>query len=346
MFEKNTYDAIMTRTMERIPNNLKTDEGSFLYTAAGPVSAEHEQMYAAMNTAVSECFVETASMDGLRLRGKEPGMYPHEKSAAVWSAAVIPSDLEVRIGARFNCGTMNLVVTGEIEKGLWELTCETEGTAGNRLRADLVPIAYVYGLKAITLVEVIKAGSNDEDVEDFRKRLMTHLRKPAASGNAYSYVEWATNVNGVGAAKCFPTWQGPGTVKVVITDSEKRAATPALVEEVAKYIEENRPVDAHVTVTSGEEKAINVAATVRLKTGYSLSSVQANFVDALTEYLDGNAYEVSYIPISKIGCILLNTEGVEDYLLSTLRINDAREDVMLSEDEIAVMGVAALEVTP
>ena len=346
MFEKNTYDAIMTRTMERLPSNLQTDEGSFLYTAAGPVSIEHEQMYTAMDSAVSECFVTTASMDGLKLIGESEGLYPHEKSAAVWSAAVTPNDLEVRIGARFNCGTMNLVVTGEIETGLWELTCETAGTSGNRLRADLVPIAYVYGLKGITLVEVIKAGSDDESTEDFRKRLLTHFQKPAASGNAYSYVEWATSVNGVGAAKCFPLWQGPGTVKVVITDSERRAATPALVAEVAEYIEENRTIGATVTVTSGVEKDINVAATVRLKTGYSLSSVQQNFKDALTEYLDNNAYDTDRIPISKVGCILLNTTGIEDYVLSTLRINDARDDVILDVDEIAVMGVAALEVIP
>jgi len=345
MFEKNTYDAIMSRTMERYPSGLQTDEGSFLYTAAGPVGIEHEQMYAAMDIMLDECFVTTASRDGLILAGLSEGLSPHEASAAVWSARVTPSDLDVRMGARFNCGAMNLIVTGEITKGVWALTCETAGSAGNRISGDLIPIAYVYGLKGISLLEVITAGSDDEDTEDFRKRLLTHFQKPAASGNANSYIEWATSVNGVGAAKCFPLWQGPGTVKVVITDSNRRAATPALIAKVAEYIEQERPIGARVTVTSGEEISINVGAVVELKSGYALSTVQQNFADTLAAYLDDNAYEIDEVSISKVGCILLNTEGVKDYDFQSLRLNDGREDVILANDEIAVMGVAVLEVS-
>lgn len=342
MFESNTYDAIMERIMDKMPATVATDEGSFLYTAAGPVGIEHEQIYAAMDVALTASFITTAPMEYLVLAGKTWGLTPHEATPAVWSVVVTPSIMSTRIGTRFNCGTMNLVTTGRVEAGIWELTCETAGSIGNTLSGDLVPISYIYGMEKAELYELLVAGSDAETEEEFRKRLLFHIQKPAATGNIYNYIEWATSVTGVGAAKVFPTWNGPGTVKVVITNSEKRAAEPALVNAVAAYIEEERPIGASVTVTSGTELPINISANIRLKSGYVLSTVQANFKDAVAAYLEENAFVMDYLPISRIGSILLDIDGIGDY--DDLRVNDGTTNIDLSAEQIAIIGTVVLEV--
>ena len=122
MFESNTYDAIMQRTMEKMPSNVAKDEGSFLYTAAGPVSSEHEQIYAAMDNLLLQSFVQTASMDNLKIIASAYGITPHEATPAIWSAVVAPAAMSTRIGSRFNCGDINLVTTGQVSEGVWELT--------------------------------------------------------------------------------------------------------------------------------------------------------------------------------------------------------------------------------
>lgn len=342
MYESNTYDAIMERIMDRMPSNVATDGGSFLYTAAGPVGIEHEQMYAAMDATLDAAFIMTAPMKYLKIAAASWGITPHEATPAVWSAIVTPSAMSTRVGSRFNCGTINLITTARISEGIWELTCETPGTVGNTLNGSLVPISYVYGLEDIALYELITAGSDEETEEEFRKRLLFHIQKPAASGNVNNYIEWATSVTGVGAAKVFPTWDGAGTVKVVITDSDKREAPEALINAVYAYIEDQRPIGADVTVVSGTELPINIAADISIKEGYVLATVQANFKAAITEYLEEHAFAMDYLPISRVGSILLATDGIEDY--ANLRVNNDTENIDLSADEIAVIGTVALEV--
>ncbi len=91
----------------------------------------------------------------------------------------------------------------------------------------LVPVSYVVGTEVI-LSDIILEGTNEESNEALRERFLIKVRKPSTSGNVYDYYNWAMACKGVGAAKIFPLAYGPGTVKVVVADEDKTAATPAL----------------------------------------------------------------------------------------------------------------------
>ena len=75
---------------------------------------------------------------------------------------------------------------------------------------------------------------------------------------------WAKEVGGVGDAKCLPLWNGNGTVKVIIINSDKGVADSDLIERVAEHIEESRPIGAEVTVESAAPLVVNVNAKVIL----------------------------------------------------------------------------------
>jgi uncharacterized phage protein gp47/JayE len=51
-------------------------------------------------------------------------------------------------------------------------------------------------------------------------RLLEYIRRPPAGGNRYDYVKWATAVDNVAQAWCYPLAQGLGTVDVVILANE------------------------------------------------------------------------------------------------------------------------------
>lgn len=333
-----TYDAILARMLERVDPAYHKDEGSFIYTGLAPTALEHSLLYIDMQTLEKEMFADTASREYLIKHASERGLTPKEATKAVWLAKTEPTELLISIGERFNTSSLNLVVIGKESDGVYKLECETAGTAGNTLDHKLTPINYINGLTSATLTELVDAGTDDEDTEDFRARLLAVLRKPATSGNAQEYYNWAMSVDGVGAAKVYPLADGPGTVKVVITDADKKAASASLVSEVYEYIETVRPIGATVTVKSAEELTVNVSATITLGTGENGASVQAKFETAMTEYLADVAYAATSIPLSMVGKILMSTEGVSSYTYDTLKLNDTAADVTVSDDQVAVLG--------
>lgn len=56
-------------------------------------------------------------------------------------------------------------------------------------------------------------------------RLLEYIRRPPAGGNRYDYIKWATAVDNVAQAWCYPLAQGLGTVDVVILANETTTGT-------------------------------------------------------------------------------------------------------------------------
>ena len=342
MYENITEEVILQRMMDRVPSSMDKREGSIIHDALAPTAIEHQLLYIHLDTFLREVFSDKASREYLVKRAAERNVIPHPATAAVWKASFTPKALEVENGTRFNCDNLNLAVTRKIDDGIYELTCETAGSIGNGCQGKLIPINYVTGLETAELAELVTPGNDEEETEAFRERYLTILRKPSTSGNIYDYYNWAMACKGVGAAKVFPLAYGPGTVKVVIADEDKTAATPALLKVVKDYIEEMRPIGATVTIASAEELPVNIMGRVKLKNGLNLGKVQAAFRTAFNAFLKDNAFDISYVGYARVGNILLETAGLEDY--ADLTINGFSHNIELTDEQIAVIGTVTLEV--
>lgn len=342
MFEENTFQVILQRLLDRVPDTMDKREGSILYDALAPAAFELQLIYIDLDTFLKEVFTDTASREYLIRRAWERNVTPHEANAAVWKGSFEPKALEIPIGARFNSDDLNFAVRGRLGDGLYELVCETPGSVGNDCIGQIIPIEYISGLQKAELTELLEPGTDEEDTEVLRERYLTILRKPSTSGNIYDYYNWAMSCDGVGAAKIFPLANGPGTVKVVIADENKSEATPGLCRQVKDFIEEQRPIGATVTVTSAVELPINVMGSVKLHSGLNLGEVQTAFQDALAQFLHDSAFELSYVGLARVGNILLETAGVEDY--ADLTLNGQAHNVALTDEQIATVGTVTLEV--
>lgn len=342
MYENITEEVILKRMMNEVPDSMDKREGSIIHDALAPTAIEHQLLYIDLDTFLREVFTDKASREYLVKRAEERNIIPHPATAAVWKASFMPKTLEVGNGTRFNCDSMNLAVTGKFDDGVYELTCETAGSIGNGCQGKLIPINYVAGLETAELTELITPGNDEEETEAFRERYLTILRKPSTSGNIYDYYNWAMACKGVGAAKIFPLAYGPGTVKVVVADEDKTAATPALLKTVRDYIEEMRPIGSTVTVASAEELPVNVMGRIKLKNGINLGTAQTSFRMAFDAFLKDNAFDISYVGYARVGNILLETAGVEDY--ADLTINGYDHNIELTDEQIAVIGTVTLEV--
>lgn len=342
MFEGMTYEYLLEKALEKVPNNMDKREGSVIYDAIAPAMAELADAYIYLNMVLEEAFGVTASYHYLALRAYESGILPYPASKAVLKGEFFPKELVIKEGTRFRLEDANYIVLEKIEDGVYKLECETEGIKGNQQFGMLIPIDYIEGLKRAELTEVLIPGIEEETEDHFRERYFSLIQKPSTSGNKYDYYNWAMECLGVGAVKVFPLALGPGTVKLVIADVDKRHASEELLNKVKQHIEEIRPIGAEISVVSVKEKKISVTANIKLKNGLVLGAVQEAFQQLLEDYFIQNSFDMTYVSSAKLGNILLDTIGVEDY--SDLKLNNQTANIPLEQEEVAVVGLVELGV--
>lgn len=341
MYENMTYDSILRDLLEQTEGQVSTEEGSLIRSALAPSAFELEKCYIELDVMLREIFSDTASMEFLKRIGIAHGIYPYEAGYTIGKGHF---DCEIPRKTRFSIGKYHYI-SGEKIAGTdydYYMTCEESGSGANLLLGELMPLDYVEGLNTAELTAILEPGSDEEAVEHFRSRFLSTVRRPSTSGNAYDYSNWALECEGVGSVKVFPLASGPGTVKIVLTNSVQEAAGEVLIDKVRSYIEERRPIGAAVTITSAVEKKINVSAKIKLKNGVNLGTVQEEFARSFKEMLRTNAFQTSYVSLAKAGNLLLGTIGVEDF--SDLTLNGVIKNVELASEEVPVSGVVTLEV--
>lgn len=341
MYEKMTYDNILRDMLGQVSGPVSTEEGSLTRTAVAPAAYEIERCYIELDVILKQMFCDTADFEYLKKIASAHGIEAYKPGYTVAKGRF---DREIPVKSRFSIGKYHYVSGKRLNEETYEyeMTCEEPGSAPNLILGNLVAIEYIERLGTAELVEILTPGNDEEEEEHFRSRFLQAVRKPSSSGNVYDYYNWATECSGVGAAKVFPLADGPGTVKIAITNAAKSAAEPGLIEKVKNHIESLRPIGAAVTVISAVEKKINVTAKIKLEKGLNLGAVQDEFLKSFSELLETGAFQDTYISLAKVGNLLLGTLGVEDFC--DLAMNGESKNVPLGKEEVAVAGTIMLEV--
>lgn len=338
MYEEMTYENILEDMLSRVTSDVDKREGSIIYDALAPCAYHLAENYFLLNNFIDLVSGDTAVGEYLDRVVADYGIARKKATKAV---RLIVTDNDVPVGSRWGMNGISYVITEQISKNKYNGECEQLGEIGNTYTGKLENIDNVSGVAA-SLDEIINSGQDEESDENLRERFYAYIQRPSTSGNAYNYREWAMLVPGVGDAKVFPLWNGPGTVKVVIVESEKKPASEDLIEEAAAYVEEMRPIGANVTVVSGNAKQINVSAELVLAPGYSLQGVTNELTEVLTDYFKSITFSLSYVSYAKLGTMLLSVEGVVDYDL--LKLNNTSTNISLNDEEIPVLGNVELVV--
>lgn len=343
MYENMTFEKIVKRMLDSVEDSVDKREGSIIYDAIAPCAVELQLMYIELDTILKETFGDTASREYLIKRAVERGIVPYSSSHAILKGEF---NIDVPIGSRFNQGELNYVVVEKIEDNIYKLKCETIGTVGNKNFGELIPIEYLLGLSSASITELLIPAEDEESTESIRKRYFNSFDVKAYGGNVADYVEKTNNIAGVGSTKVTPVWNGGGTVKLTILDSEYNKASSTLVETVQNIIDPVNnstgagvaPIGHTVTVVSAEEVVINVTAKITFVTGYEISEDITNVID---EYLlelrkSWGSTDNVYVRIAQIETRIMNIDGVVD--IENTMINGKSSNVVLGKHEIPVLG--------
>lgn len=150
----------------------------------------------------------------------------------------------------------------------------------------------------------------------------------------------ARQVPGVGAARCIPVWDGPGTVKVVILSAAMTEPDDALIAAVQSYIETQRPIGASVTVSKAVPVDVTISVTATLEAGYNPEEVRAQIASVIQSYCTEIAFDLTTLSYHKLGDLMFGVPGIVD--ISAYTLNGKTASLTLTAEQFARLREVAL----
>lgn len=344
-----TYETILNRMLERVPSSIDKREGSVIYDALAPAAAELTQMYIALNVILNETYADTASRAYLILRASERGIIPYPATCAVAKGIF---NCDVPIGSRFNIDRYNYAVTEALNdtNHSYRMTCEMAGADPNHYLGTLSPIEYIDGLTAAELVEILIPGEDEETTEALRQRYFNSFDDQAFGGNRKDYIQKVNAIPGVGGVKVCRAWNGGGTVKLIIIDSDYKEPTTTLVNTVQTVVDPTQnsgegygiaPLDHVVTVVGATTEVVNIVTTITYADGWDFSEAKPYIEATLDDYFTelNSTWQNSdnlIVRVSQIESRLLDLDAVLD--VENTIINGAAANYTVSAVKIVSRG--------
>ncbi len=349
MYEDITFEVILQRMLDRVPDNLDKRESSPIYNALAPAAVELQLMYIEFDIILQETFGDTASREYLIRRAAERGIHPYPSTYAILKGEFTPTSINIPIGSRFSLHDLNYYVKEKIEDGVYQVECEEPGVKGNQYFGDLIPIEYIDGLETAKLTEILIPGEDEEDTESLRSRYFASFDTKSYGGNKKDYIDKTNSIAGVGSTKVTPIWKGGGTVKLTILNSNFDKASPTLIDTVQQIIDPTKdghglgvaPIGHIVTVDTAEEVTVNITSNITFDDGYSFSILKQQIEQVVSDYLlelrkDWANQNNLIVRIAQIETKILGIEGVID--IGGTKINGSASNLILSTYQIPIMG--------
>lgn len=364
-FEEEMED-ILQRMLDDIPDYRDKREGGFICDLLATIANERIRSREENLELMEIHFVDTATGEDLdRVIESRSPLKRGEAKPAKGSVRVIGIPK-----TPLSAGTLYMSIIPDEQSGLVEFEQLEDAVIGERgtviieveamlggqvgnIPAGTIAISEpIPGIADVENLEAFTGGIDEEDDESFRERYHTWARSDASSGNIDHYVKWSLEVpgGGVGGVQVIPLWDGRGTVKVILIDTDGKPASSDIVQRVQDYLasvpaegEDQAPIGATVTVVPAEKTNLNISAKLILSGTRSIESITTELSDKLSEFLTKEARanwnrraQPYYVSAAKVGSLIWGMDGVKDYL--ELVINGDASSVEIEGGKVAVLG--------
>lgn len=346
MYEE-TREDILNRMKNNTNDELNKGEGTYIHDNLTPVSIELEKQNIKLDDVLNKVFIEKAVRNGYEdeviARCSEMGIYRKEGKKANGIVTikgakdtVIPKDflIQTKNNIQFKTLEENVVPdTGEIDIKIEAIEVGSKYNVRSNTIIE-IPIQIV-GITEVTNKNNITNGIDIEPIEDLYKRYKVKVTTPATSGNKYHYYLWAMEIQGIGDCIVKPLWDGNGTVKVILIDSNKKKPNEEIIKNVKEHIEEVRPIGANVTVVGVEEANINIVVNIQIDKSVTLEEVKEEIENNINDYFKTIAFKERVVRYTRIASCILDVKGVIDY--ENLKINSSTENIKLNDEQVAIL---------
>jgi len=335
MYEARKQSDILTELQQNAGSDTSSYEGTFTYDVLAASSIEFSKEEVELEQAYKAAFARSSWGEYLEMRAEEHGIFRKNAIKAVGTVTVSGNGI-IPLGSIFQTETgisfqATKVVTVS-KSGDVPVECTAAGIVGNVAAKTVTKIPMsIPGISSVINDAAMHDGFNEEDDDSLFNRLLFKVRQPATSGNKNEYLQWATSVAGVGKAIVLPLWNGNGTVKVLITDTNGTPASSDLQNKVLSYIESVRPIGATVTVAAPTIFNVKVAIKPLDSKNASATAIQ----NVINDYFSSHQFDNIRITCAMIGKMILEDSrcGVSDY--ESLTINGSATMVSITAEQMA-----------
>ena len=313
------------------------------------VAAQLWGLYVQCDWVNRQCFPQTAQGEYLDLHAQLRGVERREATAAEGVLrftvdAAGAADREIAAGTV--CMTAGLTRFETIEAGTLEAG-ETSvdiraraleaGSAGNVAAGTILQMAVApVGVSRCTNPVAFTGGTDREDDETLRARVLETYRRLPNGANAAFYQQGALSFDEVAAAVVIPRPRGVGSVDVVVSTAAG-APSAELLEELEDYFEARREIAVDVQVRAPEMETVDVTVQVAAEEGQDAQAVQDAVEAALRGWFDGRRLGQSVLRAA-LGELVFHVEGVANYALTA-----PAADVAVEVDVLPRLGTLAVE---
>lgn len=348
-----TEEYFTQLAMAAAPPGIDTSEGQMYYDHTKPsaiIATEITQFHFPLT--LQMMFPQFASGVFLDWHGQTYGI-SRRKATKATGEVLVESQKE---GLSIPIGTLFFTLGDELEnskqyksvenvvitngQAIIQIEAVETGTIGNTAARTIVVSQSELKIDNVINFEGISGGVEPESDESLRERIVNRIGLAPLSGARRDYERWAKEVDGVGSVIVQPLWNGPQTVRVLITDANNQFANQDLIDRVKEHIdpvefegqgEGQAPIGAIVTVDTIQPISVVVKARIIFEVGADLATTMERAKNNINNYV----LDKSIVQITKVGAVLANTTGIYDY--SDLTLNDQPNNIELLEGERAVI---------
>jgi len=352
--QNRSVDAIHREMLSQLPADLDCSEGNHIYNLTRPAAIELARLCEFILPDVLELiFPRSAFGEWLDYHGQMRGLTRRPATQAAGELTITgAAGTAIPAGSQFSTAAVDDVPSVFYEtmaaveipgSGTVDvpIRCVEAGTVGNTKAGTVIlKAAKISGITAVTNPEAVSGGTEEEDDESLRTRIMELDAAKSVSfvGSVADYKRWSKEVAGVGEATVIPAQDDSGLVTVVITDSNGDPANTSLCNAVYDHImspgnPELRftPPNARLLVTPPETIALSISAAVTIAQDSSMEAVLDSFLAQAQAYL-ATARADGEIRYTQIGKILAGTKGVYDY--SGLALNGDVSNIDITKTQL------------
>lgn len=215
-----------------------------------------------------QVFVQTADEIGLGYWGEIYDVNRGQSQASKFTVLIKgPSDLQVKAGSQYIKNTTGVIYrqleTVSLSTGEATVTvvATESGVKGNLEVGDTIaPINPIGIEKNVAITSIVSTGTDAEDINVWRQRIIDRIRNPPQGGSLSDYVIWATEPTGI--KRAFPMVGEPGIVWVYCESSTEKDGIPtqAQLDEAEESIRQpyRLPMTAGLEVKPIERLSFDV----------------------------------------------------------------------------------------
>ncbi len=277
MFILPTYQELAERARQSFRAYLKGSDAwiwpNNIYASAKVIAGHTYEVFGFAAYIQKQMFAHTApDIDSLLLHGEEFAI-PRRPAAPAQGTVTFTGDVafEVLTGAILERtdGVQLRIVAGGVSAtpGTLDLLAiaTTDGLATNT-EAE-TPLTIVSGVAISTVTAAVAStgivlGTDVEDIETYRARILFRKRNPPHGGSAADYVIWASQVSGVTRVFVERLWSGAGTVRVfpIMDEIYPTDGIPSAADvlRVADHLSTVQPAGAIVSVFAPVAKVVDI----------------------------------------------------------------------------------------